>query len=75
MLTITFTADRFSVHAVNTALKILQEVRPKSQGSEVRVRVLENLTLLATKSKQNAEEALKRLMEMASTEVSVCGLV
>ena len=41
----------------------------------MRVRVLENLTLLATKSKQNAEEALKRLMGMASTEVSVCGLV
>lgn len=70
-LPITVTIDSFSVHTVITGLKILQEVRPKSQSSELRVRVLENFTLLATKSKQNVEEALKRLMEMASTEVSV----
>ena len=34
------------------------------------MKVLESYTLLATKSKQNAEKAIGRFMEMASTEVS-----
>ena len=37
----------------------------------MRVHVLENYVALATKSKQSAEEALKRLMVIAATEVCV----
>lgn len=55
--------------AVRTAEKLLKEVRPKSPLAERKVLVMENYTLLATKSKQNAERALEIFMEMASTEV------
>ncbi len=55
--------------AVKTAEKLLKEVHPKSPKSETRVLVLENYTLLATKTKQNAERALERFMEMAAAEV------
>ncbi len=53
----------------------LQEVRPRSQASEQRVTLLENYALLATKSKVNAEKAVGRFMEMASTEVCVVSVV
>ncbi len=55
--------------AVKTAEKLLKEMRPKSPKAETRVLVLENYTLLATKTKQNAERALERFMEMAAAEV------
>ena len=55
--------------AVRTAEKLLKEVRPKSPLTERKVLVMENYTLLATKSKPNAERALEKFMEMASTEV------
>ncbi len=56
--------------AVKTAEKLLKELHPKSPQSETRLLLLENYTLLATKTKQNVEKALERLMEMAASEVS-----
>lgn len=54
---------------MRTAEKLLKEIKPKSAKAEQRVRVLENFALLATKSKLNAERALERFADMASSEV------
>ncbi len=56
--------------AVKTAEKLLKELHPKSPQSEIKMLLLENYILLATKTKQNAEKALEKLMGMASGEVS-----
>ena len=55
--------------AMRTAEKLLKEIRPKSAKAEHKIRVLENFALLATKSKPNAERALERFADMASSEV------
>ena len=57
--------------AMRTAEKLLKEIRPKSAKTEQKIRVLENYTLLATKSKPNVERALERFADMASSEVSI----
>ena len=57
--------------AMRTAEKLLKEIRPRSAKAEQKVRVLENYTLLATKSKPNVERALERFADMASSEVRI----
>ena len=54
---------------MRTAEKLLKEIRPKSAKAEQKIRVLENYTLLSTKSKPSVERALERFSDMASSEV------
>lgn len=54
--------------AVRTAEKLLKELHPRSPASALKVRVLENYALLASKSKQNLEKALAGFLELANTE-------
>ncbi|XP_059173967.1 tetratricopeptide repeat protein 21B-like [Physella acuta] len=52
--------------AVRTAEKLLKEVKPKP--GDLRVTILENMALIATKQKTNVEKALSSFMEICSAE-------
>ena len=53
----------------------IQEAQPKTAEEEVKVRMLEGWVLLATRSKVDAEQALSRFMEIATSSVSIEGVL
>ncbi|KAL5010855.1 hypothetical protein ScPMuIL_013160 [Solemya velum] len=52
--------------AVRTAERLLKEVKPKA--GDLRLRLLENMALIATKQKQSVEKALSAFMEISANE-------
>uniref|UniRef100_S4RS46 Tetratricopeptide repeat domain 21B n=1 Tax=Petromyzon marinus TaxID=7757 RepID=S4RS46_PETMA len=54
--------------AMRTAEKLLQELRPRSTQDALRVRILENHCLMATRQKASVEKALNAFTDIASTE-------
>lgn len=52
--------------AVRTAEKLLKELKPKP--GEIRPKLLENMTLIATKQKPNVEKALNAFLEISTNE-------
>ena len=55
--------------ALHTAERFIKEMRPKSTTVGLRLQVLSNYTLLASRKKADAEQALQKFVEIASTEV------
>ena len=55
--------------AVKTAEKLLQEVRPRSPATELKVQVLECYVLLNTRAKASVDKALEKLMVLVSNNV------
>ena len=55
--------------ALHTAERFIKEMRPKSTTVGLRLQVLSSYTLLASRKKTDAEQALQKFVEVASTEV------
>ena len=55
--------------ALHTAERFIKEMRPKSTTVGLRLQVLSSYTLLASRKKPDAEQALQKFVEIASTEV------
>ena len=55
--------------ALHTAERFIKEMRPKSTTVGLRLQVLSSYTLLASRKKADAEQALQKFVEIASTEV------
>ena len=55
--------------ALHTAERFIKEMRPKSTITGLRLQVLSNYTLLASRKKADADQALQKFVETASTEV------
>uniref|UniRef100_A0AAV2JXT5 Tetratricopeptide repeat protein 21B n=1 Tax=Knipowitschia caucasica TaxID=637954 RepID=A0AAV2JXT5_KNICA len=54
--------------AVRTAENLLKELKPKTAGGQLQIRILQNYCLLATKQKANVESALGTFTEIANNE-------
>jgi len=57
--------------ALHTAERFIKELRPKTSTARLRQQVLSNYTLLASKKKPDAEQALQKFVDVASGEVSM----
>ena len=55
--------------ALHTAKRFIKEMRPKSTTVGLRLQVLSSYILLASRKKADAEQALQKFVEIASTEV------
>ncbi|XP_051938741.1 tetratricopeptide repeat protein 21B-like isoform X1 [Hippocampus zosterae] len=52
--------------AVTTAHQLLKEIKPETPGEHLKLRILENYCLMATKQKANIEKALSVFTEIAT---------
>lgn len=56
--------------ALHTAERFIKEMRPKSTVTGLRLQVLSSYTLLVSRKKVDAEQALQKFVEIASAEVN-----
>lgn len=54
--------------AIKTAEKLLKELQPENPASILKLKVLENFILLATKSRQGAEKVMLKVQDMSTSE-------
>lgn len=54
---------------MTTAHQLLKEIKPETPGEHLKLRILENYCLLATKQKANIEKALSVFTEIATNVV------
>ena len=54
--------------AIKAAEKLLHDLRPVNAQSAMKLKIMENYCLIATKNKQNIEQALESFMEIVATQ-------